>query len=202
MTPPTVTSPVSAPGGVRLRDLAWTDIDTLAALERDIFGAHAWSAASWWSELAQRPRRDYLVAVSADGAIAGYGGLDLGGETADIMTVAVVPAARGTGLGTALVAELRRRAVHHGARDLMLEVRADNPAALALYEAAGFEPIHVRRGYYRPEGVDAVIMRCRLDRPGRPDGLGTGDAGGPGREGGTGGDPGDGREATRKESSR
>ena len=49
----------------------------LAALEAELFAADAWSAASWWAELAQRPRRAYVVAEQ-DGAVAGYAGLDRG----------------------------------------------------------------------------------------------------------------------------
>jgi [ribosomal protein S18]-alanine N-acetyltransferase len=40
-------------------------------------------------------------------------------------------------------------------------VRADNSAALALYERAGFTVVNRRRGYYQPSGTDAVIMRVR-----------------------------------------
>ena len=45
----------------------------------------------------------------------------------------------------------------------MLEVRADNAPALALYERNGFERLALRRGYYGP-GADAVVMRRRLTR--------------------------------------
>ena len=44
----------------------------------------------------------------------------------------------------------------------MLEVRADNAAALALYEQAGFATISLRRRYYQPGDIDAVIMRKDL----------------------------------------
>jgi ribosomal-protein-alanine N-acetyltransferase len=43
----------------------------------------------------------------------------------------------------------------------VLEVRADNEPAIALYRREGFERIAVRRRYYEPEGVDAWIMRRR-----------------------------------------
>jgi ribosomal-protein-alanine N-acetyltransferase len=41
----------------------------------------------------------------------------------------------------------------------MLEVRQDNPRARGLYLRHGFEEIGIRRGYYQPSGVDAVVMR-------------------------------------------
>jgi ribosomal-protein-alanine N-acetyltransferase len=45
--------------------------------------------------------------------------------------------------------------------EVLLEVRADNPRAQALYVRFGFEQIHVRRRYYR-DGTDALIMRLTL----------------------------------------
>ena len=43
----------------------------------------------------------------------------------------------------------------------MLEVRADNAAAIRLYRRHGFERLAVRRGYYQPGDVDAWVMRLR-----------------------------------------
>ncbi len=59
------------------------------------------------------------------------------------------------------MAELLAEAARRGAREVFLEVRADNPAAQTLYVALGFDALDTRRGYY-PGGVDALIMRKRL----------------------------------------
>lgn len=144
-----------------LRAMTWRDIPRLAELERQLFGADAWSEQTWWAELAQRPRREYVVAGTG-GAVSGYAGLDLGGEVADVMTVAVAPEAQGAGLGRALLQDLVARAEAAGAAYLMLEVRADNAAALHLYERAGFTRLSVRRRYYQPGDVDAHILRLSL----------------------------------------
>ncbi|MGL4178245.1 MAG: ribosomal protein S18-alanine N-acetyltransferase [Dermatophilaceae bacterium] len=144
-----------------LRDMRWADVAVVAALEAEVFPADAWSEASWWAELALRPRRDYVVAVGSSGLV-GYAGLDQGGEVSDVMTVAVAPASRGLGLGRVLLDELMRRARGRGASSAMLEVRADNEAALRLYASTGFEVVSVRRGYYQPEGVDALVLRMPL----------------------------------------
>ncbi len=45
---------------------------------------------------------------------------------------------------------------------MMLEVRADNAAALRLYERAGFVLLSTRRRYYQPGDVDALVMRKLL----------------------------------------
>lgn len=142
--------------------MAWTDIERLAELEAELFPDDAWSRATWWSELAGRPRRSYVVEESADGDLLAYAGLDLGGEVADVMTMAVAPAAQGRGLGRRLLEELVARAEADHAAYLMLEVRADNAPARALYGARGFEVVNVRRRYYQPGDVDAEIMRLSL----------------------------------------
>jgi ribosomal-protein-alanine N-acetyltransferase len=146
-----------------VRPVHWTDIEALAALERDVFTDDAWSAATWWSELAARPRRSYVVHEGPDGTIDGYAGVDLGGEVADVMTMAVAPQARGAGLGRRLLDELVSRAEADAAAYLMLEVRADNTPAQKLYTARGFEVLTVRRRYYQPGDVDAHVMRLSLE---------------------------------------
>ena len=145
-----------------LRDLHWTDIDDVVALETELFPDDAWTPASLWAELAARPRRSYVVAREGDGAVVGYGGVDLGGEVADVMTMAVAPSQQGQGLGRRLLEELVSRAVADHAAYLMLEVRADNGAARSLYESRGFETLTVRRRYYQPGDVDAHVMRLTL----------------------------------------
>jgi ribosomal-protein-alanine N-acetyltransferase len=153
------THPPRPPGEVLLRDLEWTDLAHLAGLEQQLFADDAWSEATWWSELAGRPRRDYVVATTSDGTIAGYAGLDLSGDVADVMTIATTPGHQGRGTGRLLLAELVRRATAHGVDAVLLEVRADNDAARRLYDRAGFEVISVRRRYYQPGDVDALVMR-------------------------------------------
>lgn len=158
---------MSASTGVRtgvVREARWTDVPALAALELELFPDAAWSEETWWAELAGRPRRDYVVIDDAEGVVA-YAGLDHGGDVADLMTVGVAPRGRGLRLGQRLLDELERRA---GARDtasLLLEVRADNTAARALYEDSGYEVLSTRHRYYQPGDVDALVMRKLL--PGR-----------------------------------
>ncbi len=149
------------PQRTALRAMRWQDIPVLAALDARLFDADAWPEATWWSELAGRPRRDYVVA-EWDGAVAGYAGLDHGGETADVMTIAVAPERHGHGLGDLLMAELTRRASVGGARSLLLEVREDNAPALRMYARHGFEQVSLRRRYYQPGDVDALVLRTRI----------------------------------------
>lgn len=154
-------------GATELRELDWRDIETLVRLDAALFADDAWPAATWWAELAERPRRDYVVATEG-GDVVAYGGLDHAGEAADIMSVAVAPEHQGRGLGRLVLAELERRAAAGGARGVLLEVRSDNIAARALYAGHGYDEIHVRRRYYQPGDVDALILRKLLTEGTRP----------------------------------
>jgi ribosomal-protein-alanine N-acetyltransferase len=151
---------ITATPAVGLRPLRWWDLDEVVAVERAAFaGAQPWSAESFWAELAGVPdRRLYLVAT--DGHVVGFAGLAWSDDTADVMTIAVTPQRARQGIGTTLLDALLRAADDRRAREVLLEVRADNRPARALYERAGFVAIARRRGYY-PGGVDGVLMRRR-----------------------------------------
>lgn len=146
----------------QLRRATSADLDAVMALERATFPDDAWSPRSMAAEFAS-PHGHYLVAVATDGAIDGYAGLSAspGGGQVDIQTVAVSAGARRRGLGRALLVALLDEARRREATEVLLEVRADNPDAQALYRSLGFERIAVRKRYYRG-GVDAIIMRLPL----------------------------------------
>ena len=142
---------------VSLDPMRWWDIERILPLERELFGDSAWTAEMFWAELAHPQTRWYLVAGGHDSL--GYGGVMVNGSDADVQTLAVARAARGKGVGTALLRALLDRAGEQGATRVTLEVRADNDPAIALYARHGFERIAIRRGYYQPGGADAWIMQ-------------------------------------------
>jgi ribosomal-protein-alanine N-acetyltransferase len=151
--------------GWLLRSASLDDLEAIMNLETTTFTTDAWSTKAMRSDLASR-HTSYLVAADAEAPddIVGYAGLlapERSGD-ADIQTIAVAPIARRRGLGRMLMVELLALAGARGARQVFLEVRADNPNARALYESLGFEQIAVRQNYYQPDGVDAHIMRLVL----------------------------------------
>ncbi len=87
-----------------------------------------------------------------------------GGLQADVLTIAVRESHWGLGIGSALLDALIGAARERDCAEVFLEVRADNPRAHGLYLRRGFEEIGVRRGYYQPSGVDAIVMRKDLLR--------------------------------------
>ena len=148
---------------MRLRKMGKGDMPAIMALERELFPEDAWTPEMFAAEFAQpASRRLYLVAEEAT-ALIGYAGMMFtGGPQADVVTLAVDPAHWGAGTGTALLTALVDEAASRGCAEVLLEVREDNPRARQLYLRHGFTEVGIRRGYYQPSGVDAVVMRKEL----------------------------------------
>ncbi|WP_176735631.1 ribosomal protein S18-alanine N-acetyltransferase [Actinacidiphila rubida] len=143
--------------------MRWWDLDGVLALEHDLFPEDAWSRGMFWSELADTGHpaasRTYLVAEDGAGRLVGYAGLAAIAGTGDVQTIAAARDHWGTGLGARLLTELLRAATAAECHEVLLEVRVDNPRAQRLYERFGFAAIGVRKGYYQPGNVDALVMR-------------------------------------------
>ncbi|WP_298750600.1 ribosomal protein S18-alanine N-acetyltransferase [uncultured Serinicoccus sp.] len=148
-----------------LRPATWRDIPGMLAVERAAFPDEPWDEAGLWAELASRPRRAYVVAAregqQGHEGIEGYAGLDVAGDVADVMTLAVHPGSRGGGLGSSLLGRLHDLARGAGATSVLLEVRSGNEVARRLYAAHGYGLVRTRERYYR-SGEDALVLRKEL----------------------------------------
>lgn len=72
--------------------------------------------------------------------------------------LAIDPAHRRSGAGTALLTEVLRQGAALGARRTTLEVRRSNEEARRLYARLGFEVAGVRRAYYTNPVEDALVL--------------------------------------------
>jgi ribosomal-protein-alanine N-acetyltransferase len=120
--------------------------------------------------------------------LIGYAGLLAGVGEAEVLTIAVAPGHEGRGLGAVLLTELMREAARRECDDVVLEVRVDNDRAQQLYRRFGFEGVGVRKGYYQPMNIDALVMRSGdvIERFGDGDGEKEGGAQGADRNGARG----------------
>ena len=151
-----------------IRPATPADLDAIMLIEHAAFGSTAWPRDSMASELAASEHRHYFVASDGD-ALLGYAGISVvAGHQSNVMTIAVTESSRGRGIGRALMQKLVDVAVAQKSVEIFLEVRADNPAAQGLYRSMGFEQIDLRRGYYKPENIDAVIMLKTIDLVAQP----------------------------------
>ena len=119
-----------------------------------------------WSEKAilEEAERGYFIAAFADGVFAGYAGMTQVLDERDICNVATVPEFRGMGIGKAIVADLIESARKTGASVVMLEVRASNAPAIALYEKAGFTLVGKRRNFYSFPKEDALLYNYYIEQ--------------------------------------
>ncbi|MGN6741680.1 MAG: ribosomal protein S18-alanine N-acetyltransferase [Amnibacterium sp.] len=147
-----------------LRAAGPEDLAAIMAIERSSFPTDAWTDGMMRATLTDP---DTLATAAVDGdVLVGYAAvLAPRGGDADVLTIAVTEAARGRGIGRALLERLIAAATARGARRVFLEVRADNPVATALYASAGFAAVGRRPHYYQPDDVDAVVMRLELPEP-------------------------------------
>ena len=138
------------------------DAAAVQRLEQQLFGVDAWSAALVSSALAG-PARHALVAEEQQ-EVVGYAVSATAGEVVDLERIGVDPGHRRRGVGGRLLAGVLLEA--GGADRVLLEVSADNAAALAFYADAGFTEIDRRPRYYR-DGSDAVVLQRDLAPCGR-----------------------------------
>jgi ribosomal-protein-alanine N-acetyltransferase len=124
-----------------------------------------WSLGLFLGEVARPEGRQYLVA-KVGAQVVGYGGMLFIGDEGHVTTLSVDPAWQRRGIATRLLVELCREGIDRGITAVTLEVRAQNPAAQALYRGFGFAPAGVRRNYYADTGEDALVMWAHdVDQP-------------------------------------
>jgi [ribosomal protein S18]-alanine N-acetyltransferase len=151
--------------GIRIRRMTAADLDRVIEIAESLKQAPQWTQAAYESALipGALPRRVVLVADGADfGGLVGFTVTRLTPPEAELESIAVAAERQRQGVGRklfeSLAAELRREQV----RDVLLEVRASNHQAQALYHALGFAETGRRSRYYADPIEDAVQMALRL----------------------------------------
>ncbi len=139
------------------------EVAAVAALDAAALPGEAWSEESWAGE-AGSPQRRVLVAQDDAGALVAYADWLLppvGSTTAELLKIGVAASRRREGIASALIEAGLRLVTEAGADEVLLEVAADNRAAVAAYRTLGFTTLARRERYYR-DGTDALVMRLPL----------------------------------------
>ena len=144
---------------MKIRRMTAADVPAVHPIEEASFTT-PWSLRSFYEEMERNACARYLIAEEETGAALGYAGAWMIFEEGHITNVAVAPAARGRGIGRALMQALMQYAANLGVHYLTLEVRRGNEAARKLYTSLGFVELGVRKGYYEDTGEDALLMVC------------------------------------------
>ena len=140
-----------------IRPMQYSDVKAVETLESVCF-PDPWSAESLAGML-DNPHAYYFTAKK-DGKIIGYIGTLTVLDEGDILRIAVDPAERKQGVGTALFSALFRETPD--IKIWNLEVRESNTAAVMLYRKSGFELLAKRKAYYHHPTEDALLMQMKL----------------------------------------
>jgi ribosomal-protein-alanine N-acetyltransferase len=136
-----------------LRRATPDDLPQLEAFEKSCF-PDPWSRVILSQVMAQER---YLVLIGP----ASYLIASKVCDEVEIERIAVLEENRGQGLGRQILELALEKLKNTGATRFFLEVRANNKAAIRLYEGCGFVSNGLRRGYY-DDGQDAVLMSLSI----------------------------------------
>lgn len=144
--------------GVRIERLDGPeDLTGVLEVEAESF-SNPWTREMYEWELTNRDICRIYVVRTPEWRVAGFCAFWLVFDEIHINNVAMRPACRGLGLGTALLRHILAEGKALGATRATLEVRASNAGAIKLYEALGFAVAGTRRKYYTHPDEDALIL--------------------------------------------
>jgi ribosomal-protein-alanine acetyltransferase len=148
---------------VLIRRFRVGDLPRVMQIERVSFGPDSYSASTFLAHVF-RDRKGLFVAEDDQGHVVGYAlvrlGLGwIGTKRGGITSIAVDPARRRSGVGSALVAHSLDYLRAHHVDEADLEVNVDNRAAQSLYESFGFRRARLIPNYYgqRRDGMKMVL---------------------------------------------
>jgi [ribosomal protein S18]-alanine N-acetyltransferase len=133
------------------------DLDGVLEVEAESF-TNPWTREMYTWELQNRSVCHIFVVRTESCRVAGFCAFWLVFDEIHINNLALRPALRGQGIGTALLQRIFTEARALGARRATLEVRASNQRARRLYERCGFFVAGTRRNYYTNPVEDALIL--------------------------------------------
>ena len=144
-----------------IRPMQISDLPKVLEIEQDLFPSDAWTEQLFLSELAEVPSSRAVSVIEIADQIIGYASLRFVGREGDVNTIAIAREFQGKGFGKLLLDWMLETAKLNGVKELFLDVRADNQAAIGLYQKEGFDQIDIRRKYYDHK-IDALVMRKKL----------------------------------------
>ncbi len=143
-----------------VRPMTLEDVPAVHALDMLSFSL-PWSERSFRREVAENPAaRNWVGEI--DGQVVAMLVLWLIVDEAHIATIAVRPDFRRRGIGERILLQALLAVHEEGARRAFLEVRAGNIGAQTMYKKYGFIVDGLRRGYYKDNNEDAILMSLDL----------------------------------------
>jgi ribosomal-protein-alanine N-acetyltransferase len=132
-----------------------SDLDRILHMEHASFGIDAYDR-NLFAEFFHKCGDLFLVCERRS-RVWGYIVTCIRGDRAELVSIAVDPAARGKGAGSALLESTLRRLKRRSVVRLSLMVRLSNAPARAFYEKYGFRRLRTVRKYYE-DGEEGLLM--------------------------------------------
>jgi ribosomal-protein-alanine N-acetyltransferase len=143
-------------GRHRIRPAGEADLDAILLVEHASFGKDAYDR-KLFAEYCHRCGELFLV-VEVGHRICGYSLTCIRGDRAELVSIATLPASRGTGMASALLDSTLRRLRRREVAQFSLMVRVTNLHAIRFYEKYRFTKVRRVPRYYE-DGADGILMR-------------------------------------------
>jgi ribosomal-protein-alanine N-acetyltransferase len=131
------------------------DVSKLFALEQEIFTPENFPLSR--GSFAYHVKNNLLYVAEIEGDVAGYALALVKRTNAKIYSIGVSKTYRGKKIAHKLLEAIMNELIAMGFKQILLEVRTDNEAAIALYKNFGFNVQKTAKAFYR-DGCDAYIM--------------------------------------------
>jgi ribosomal-protein-alanine N-acetyltransferase len=144
-----------------IRRFRMSDLDRILEIEHASFGKDAYDR-NLFAEYFRQCGELFLVAEGGR-TVRGYAITCTRGDSlkAELISVAVDPAARASGVASALLKSTLRRLRRRGVTRIGLMVKVTNRPARAFYEKFGFEKVRKVKKYYE-DSADGWLMAKNL----------------------------------------
>ena len=161
----TKTKPIIKPISTSYNKLSFNDIDSIVLIEQQ--NSHEPWSKNQLIESIQNPT-NLCCSISTNNQIIGFLMAMPALDTADILNISINKNYQRKGYGKKLLHFLIKELKDRMIRQLMLEVRLSNQAAISFYLKYGFEKISLRKNYYMinskhpNQKEDGIIMRLKF----------------------------------------
>lgn len=146
-----------------LKAISDSNVIHICQLEQQLFPDDSWDISALQDLFAQDYNHFFVVKELEK--IIGYCIVQVMFDTAEILRIGVGQGYQGKGFAKNLLNIVVIFLINLSVEKLLLEVRADNILAIALYKNFGFEQISIRKNYYRLQNgltIDALILQKTL----------------------------------------
>lgn len=151
----------ASPMTVHLRPPTDADLARIVEIEQLSFSS-PWPRSAFETLLSRTDNWFRAAQHAHSGEVVGYLCATYLAPNAEIVSLAVAPEARGSGVGATLLERALSELKGFGVTTVFLEVRESNTAARALYGSRGFLLNRTRRNYYQWPQENGLELRRDL----------------------------------------